>query len=162
GAVGAPELAQLVASQGGSFVANQEITQRVWRERGAELLDKIGPAIIMTHSAGGPFGYLVAEVRPHLVKGIVVVEGAGNPFVQGNRWGLGAVPFAYDPPVKDPSEFKTKDMPSPEAGASPYKLQEEPARKLKNFKGIPIVLVTAEGSFFAPGSPGPLAFLKQA
>src|SRR4029077_9090316 len=72
GAVGAPELAQLVASQGGSFVANPIITQTVWRERGAMLLDKIGPAIIMTHSAGGPFGYLVAEVRPQLVKGIIV------------------------------------------------------------------------------------------
>jgi len=30
------------------------------------LLDKIGPAIIMTHSAGGPFGWLVAEIRPNL------------------------------------------------------------------------------------------------
>src|SRR5258708_7598413 len=79
-AVGAAELSQLVASQGGSFVANPIVTQTVWRERGAMLLDKMGPAIIMTHSAGGPFGYLVAEVRPQLVKGIVVIEGAGAPF----------------------------------------------------------------------------------
>ncbi len=79
GEVGAPDLSQLVASQGGTYVANIELTHTAWRERGAELLDKIGPAIIMTHSAGGPFGYLVAELRPTLVKGIIVVEGATRP-----------------------------------------------------------------------------------
>ena len=92
GEVGAPDLAQLVASQGGSYVANMELTHTAWRERGAELLDKIGPAIIMTHSAGGPFGYLVAEVRPNLVKGIVVVEGAGAPFGKGPQSAAGASP----------------------------------------------------------------------
>jgi pimeloyl-ACP methyl ester carboxylesterase len=162
GAVGAPELAQLVASQGGSFVANPVITQTVWRERGAMLLDKIGPAIIMTHSAGGPFGYLVAEVRPQLVKGIIVIEGAGAPFAGANRWGLSSIPVTYDPPVSDPSQLKTKQAPSPEPGVGPYLLQEEPARKLKNLKGIPIVIVTAEASFASPGNPGAVAFLKQA
>ncbi|HEY3044698.1 MAG TPA: alpha/beta fold hydrolase, partial [Vicinamibacterales bacterium] len=162
GAVDAPELAQLVASQGGSFVANPVITQTVWRERGAMLLDKIGPAIIMTHSAGGPFGYLVAEVRPQLVKGIIVIEGAGAPFAGQNRWGLSAIPVTYDPPVSDPSQLKTKQVPSPEPGVGPYLLQEEPARKLKNLKGIPIVIFTAEGSFASPGNPGAVAFLKQA
>ena len=83
GEVGSNDLAQLVASQGGSYVSSIELTHTAWRERGAELLDKIGPAIIMTHSAGGPFGYLVAEVRPTLVKGIVVVEGAGATVRQG-------------------------------------------------------------------------------
>ena len=97
--------------------ASIELTHTAWRERGAELLDKIGPAIIMTHSAGGPFGYLVAEVRPNLVKGIVVVEGAGAPFGQGpqsSRWGITTIPMTYDPPVKDPSELKSKEMPAPE------------------------------------------------
>ncbi len=76
----------------------------------------------MTHSAGGPFGYLVAEVRPTLVKGIVVVEGAGTPFGKGpqaSKWGITTIPMTYDPPVKDPSEFKTREMPSPEPGVGP-------------------------------------------
>jgi pimeloyl-ACP methyl ester carboxylesterase len=165
GEVGSADLAQLVASQGGSYVSSIELTHTAWRERGAELLDKIGPAIIMTHSAGGPFGYLVAEVRPSLVKGIVVVEGAGAPFGQGpqsSRWGVTTIPMTYDPPVKDPSELKSKEMPAPEPGVGPYRIQEEPARKLKNLKGIPIVLVTSEASFASPGAPGALAFLKQA
>jgi hypothetical protein len=98
GEVGSRELAQLVASQGGSYGngpgTGQDPQHLVWRQRGAELLDKIGPAIIMTHSAGGPFGYLVAEARPKLVKGIIVVEGAGVPFAQNNRWGLSSVPVS--------------------------------------------------------------------
>ena len=35
---------------------------------------------------------------------------------------------------------------------------EEPARKLRNLKGIPIVM-TAEASFASPGAPGAVAFL---
>ncbi|PYS27488.1 MAG: hypothetical protein DMG11_16290, partial [Acidobacteria bacterium] len=127
------------------------------------LLDKIGPAIIMTHSAGGPFGWLVAEARPGLVKGIIVIEGAGgSPFSQQTPWGLSTIPVTYDPPVKDPAEIKTKTVTPTEPGVQPYKLQEEPARKLKNLLGIPMVLVTAEASFAAPGSPAAAAFLKQA
>ncbi len=107
------------------------LAHQAWRERGALLLDKIGPAIIMTHSAGGPFGWLVAEIRPNLVKGIIAVEGGGQSFTGANVWGMSTIPVAYDPPVKDVSELKLVDVPSPEEGVAPYKLQAEPARKLK-------------------------------
>jgi pimeloyl-ACP methyl ester carboxylesterase len=134
----------------------------VWRERGALLLDKIGPSIIMTHSAGGPFGWLVAEIRPHLVKAIVAIEGGGQPFAGGNVWGMSSIPVAYDPPVSSPSEIKTKRVDAPEPGVNAYMLQEEPARKLKNLQNIPIVIVTAEASFASPGNPGGVAYFKQA
>ena len=173
GALGTPELDQLVAAQGGSYVnlpgppgaarfAEEAMAHQVWRERGAMLLDKIGPAIIMTHSAGGPFGWLVAEARPALVKAIVVIEGVGTPFSGANAWGLSTIPVTYDPPVSDPSELKTVTVSSSEPGIAPYKLQAEPARKLKNLRGIPTVIVTAEASFASPGNPGAAAFLKQA
>jgi pimeloyl-ACP methyl ester carboxylesterase len=164
GAANSVEIAQMVASQGGSYVAGAtpDVQHQVWRERGAMLLDKIGPAVIMTHSAGGPFGWLVAEIRPRLVKGIVAIEGGGQPFGGANRWGMSTIPVTFDPPIKDPSELKLVDVPSPEPGVQPYKLQAEPARKLKNLKGIPIVIVTAEGSFASPGNPGGVAMLKQA
>jgi pimeloyl-ACP methyl ester carboxylesterase len=170
GVVGSPDLSQLVASQGGSYVpappgnpaGAAPIAHQVWRERGAMLLDKIGPAIIMTHSAGGPFGWLVAEIRPNLVKGIVAIEGGGQPFAGANVWGMSTIPVAYDPPVNDPSEIKTITVTPSEPGVQPYKLQAEPARKLKNLQGIPIVMVTAEGSFASPGNPGAIAFFKQA
>jgi len=170
GEVGSPELFQLVASQGGSFgngmgiIKESQVT--VWQKDAAELLDKIGPAIFMTHSAGGPFGFYALEARPKLVKGIVVVEGAGGSAFGGqNRWGLISLPVEYEPPVKDPSEFKTKRVdPTPEdakLGIGPYTLQEEPARKLKNWKDCPISIVTSEASFVLP-NPGAVAYLKQA
>jgi pimeloyl-ACP methyl ester carboxylesterase len=170
GAVGAPELSQLVASQGGSY-GNGPGTgtasyPEVLQKNGAELLDKIGPAIIMTHSAGGPFGFYVMEVRPKLVKGVVVVEGAGGQaYGPQSRWGLINLPLEYDPPVSDPSEIRTKVVePSPadkELGVQPYRIQEEPARKLKNWQGIPVAIYTAEASFVLP-NPGAVAHLKQA
>ena len=177
GEVGSPDLDQFVASQGGSYVstplppgappapafaAAQTIAHQVWRERGAMLLDKIGPAIIMTHSAGGPFGWLVAEVRPNLVKGIVAIEGGGQPFAGANVWGMSTIPVTYDPPVLDPSELKTVTVPSAEMGVPDCLIQAEPARTLVNLQGIPIVMVTSEGSFASPGNPGAIAFFKQA
>ncbi len=110
GEVGSPDLDQFVASQGGSYVsppgataaAAQAIAHPVWRERGAMLLDKIGPAIIVTHSAGGPFGWLVAEARPNLVKGIIAIEGGGQPFAGANIWGMSTIPVTYDPPFSIP------------------------------------------------------------
>ena len=179
GTVGSKDLDQFVASQGGAYVQIQGppvapgapspaqaqmtvIAHSVWRERGAMLLDKIGPAIIMTHSAGGPFGWLVAEIRPNLVKGIIAVEGGGQSFTGNNVWGMSTIPVAYDPPVNDVSELKLVDVASPEEGVAAYKLQAEPARKLKNLRNIPIVFVTSEGSFASPGNPGGVAYFKQA
>jgi pimeloyl-ACP methyl ester carboxylesterase len=133
-----------------------------WRQAGADLLDKIGPAIIMTHSAGGPFGLLVAEARPNLVKATVIIEGAGSGFAGGNRWGMSSVPVTYDPPIADVAEIKTTYVPNPEPGIAGYFLQTEPARKLPNLKNTKVVFVTADSSFASPGNPGGVAFLKQA
>ncbi len=170
GAIDTPELQQLVASQGGSFGnamgAIKESQVVVWQKNAAELLDKIGPAIFMTHSAGGPFGFYALEARPKLVKGIVVVEGAGGNAFQGRgSWGLINLPVEYEPAVKDPSEIKTKRIdPTPEdakLGIGPYVIQEEPAHQLKNWKDCPIAFVTSEASFVLP-VPGAVAYLKQA
>jgi pimeloyl-ACP methyl ester carboxylesterase len=171
GAVGTPELAQLVASQGGRFSngkgTGDDPQVLVWQKNGAEMLDKIGvPVIIMTHSAGGAFGYYCVEVRPNLVKGIIVDEGAGGAaFSPQARWGLISLPVAYDPPVSDPSEIKTVQVqPTPEdaaLGIGPYTIQAEPARKLKNWQNTAIAVYTAEASF-VNYSPGTVAYLKQA
>ena len=44
--------------------------------------------IVVVHSAGGPFSWLVANERPQLVKAIVNVEGGGAPFTPGTPWGI--------------------------------------------------------------------------
>ena len=69
------------------------MAQALWASRGAELLDKIGPAIVQTHSAGGPFGWLVADQRPKLVKAIVCVEGGRLPFETLTN--LQGIPIVY-------------------------------------------------------------------
>src|SRR6185503_15276135 len=56
-------------------VKTQEYAQKAL----SALLDKIGPAILLTHSQSGTFGFLVADKRPDLVKGVVTVEGGGTP-----------------------------------------------------------------------------------
>ena len=188
GTVGSEDLDQFVASQGGSYVqggggggggnnqrtadglpipANQRnvafnIQHATWREAGADLLDQIGPAIIMTHSAGGPFGLLTAEGRPNLVVATVIVEGVGTPFGGGNAWGLSSIPVTYDPPVSDPVEIDLRWVAGDEEGIEGYYLQQEPARRLPKLANTKVVFVTGEGSFAAPGYPGAVAYLREA
>jgi hypothetical protein len=100
----------------------------------------------------------VANERPALVKAIVNVEGGGGPFAGGNSWGLTDVPMVYEPAVSDPSQLATRDVTGP--NGQTYKLQADPARKLRNLQGIPIVYVVAEKSG-RTGDPV-VAFLKQA
>jgi pimeloyl-ACP methyl ester carboxylesterase len=157
--VGDPLIDQFQAGQN-STPTDNAMAHKLWASRGAEMLDKIGPSIIMVHSAGGPFSWLVANERPNLVKAIINVEGAGaTPFANGSPWGVTDIPLAYDPPASDPKEIATRDVPAAN-GAPAYKLQAEPARKLKNLQGIPIAYVTAERSG-RNGAPV-TAFLKQA
>ena len=66
---------------------------------GAELIDRVGPAVLFTHSAGAPAGWLIAAERPELVRAIVALEPFGPPFrpaadgLPGLPHGLTAVPL---------------------------------------------------------------------
>jgi pimeloyl-ACP methyl ester carboxylesterase len=44
-----------------------------------KLLEKVGPATLMLHSASGPTGFEATRLRPDLVKAIVAVEVTGSP-----------------------------------------------------------------------------------
>jgi len=161
GIIGDPAVDQVLPGQGGSFLPELEATHKVWKQRLGELFDRIGPAMIMTHSMGGPNAWIAAEARPNLVKAMIGVEPAGPPF--GNlKWGLTACPMTYDPAVNDASELKTVKVTPTEPGVEPYFLQAEPARKLKNLLNIPAVIVTSEASYHVPYDAGSVAFLKQA
>ena len=63
-----------------SYLASNAETQQLVQNAGTALLDRIGPAIMFTHSQAGPFGWLLADARPKLVRGIVAVEPSGPPF----------------------------------------------------------------------------------
>ena len=157
GDLGDPLLDQMLAGQNAAPQDNV-FAHTLWASRGAELLEKIGPAIVQVHSAGGPFSWIVANERPNLVKAIINVEGGGQPFAAGTPWGLTDVPMVYDPPAADPSQLATRDVPG--AGGATYKLQADPPRKLKNLQNIPTIYVVAERSG-RNGAPV-VAFLKQA
>jgi pimeloyl-ACP methyl ester carboxylesterase len=162
GVEGDPTVDQIIPGQGGSFLPDLEATHNVWKQRLAELFDRIGPAMIMTHSMGGPNAWIAGDVRPDLVKGMIGVEPAGPPF--GNlKYGLTACKMTFDPPVNDASELKTvRVTPPADSGIDPYFLQEQPARKLKNLLNIPAVIVTSEASYHRPYDAASVAFLRQA
>ena len=87
-------------------------SHRLDQLRLAALLDQIGPAVLVTHSAGGPAGWLALDARPELVTAIVAVEPMGPAFSQvfegGDLvWGLSAAPMRYDPPVTDPAKLES-------------------------------------------------------
>src|SRR6185295_6947781 len=60
---GDPQVAQTVASMN-QPMANNAITQALWKSRGALLVDDIGPAIFVTHGDGEVFARLTFEARP--------------------------------------------------------------------------------------------------
>lgn len=82
----------------GPLPADLAFSQDMEADRIAKLLDRVGPAILLTHSASGPVGWLVADRRPGLVKAIVAVEPMGPPFAEIPNigtltWGLAAAPL---------------------------------------------------------------------
>ncbi len=164
GGMNDPLIGQFMACESGNVSDEAFHSDLAWRG-GAELLDRIGPSILVVHAFGGFFAWGVADRRPKLVKAILCMEINGNPFAAQLRWGLTAGPMTYDPPIADPSQFQLVDRTEPPDSPRPvppsYKLQAEPARKWKNLQGIPIGWLTSE--FGGGGSPvANVAFLKQA
>lgn len=76
---GDPIFDQFYASQV-QYIASNAVTQQLNRDAGAALLDRIGPAIVMTHSQSGAVGWAIADARPKLVKAVVAAEPSGPPF----------------------------------------------------------------------------------
>ena len=126
-----------------------------------DLLDTIGqPVILLTHSQGGGVGWGVADGRPDLVRAIVTVE-PGGPQISpvdtanvayrdrlGNVWGPTNYPLSYDPPVTDPAELAVYlEEEGDQPGEIACYLQEEPARQLVNFADIPVVSISADGTY---------------
>jgi len=138
-------------------IQSQAETQRRNKEAGAALLDRIGPAIVLTHSQAGAFGWLIADARPHLVKAIIAIEPYGPPFEaavvgtgKARGWGLTDIPITYDPPAKDASEIAVEREAKPD-GPDLFVcwMQKAPARQLVNLKALPVMVMIAEASFHA-------------
>jgi pimeloyl-ACP methyl ester carboxylesterase len=165
---------------GGFLPEIENFTRQQFLTRDAlvALLDRIGPAILLTHSQGGAVGWPVADARPDLVKAVVGVEPNGPPvrgvefigapdwFKEGNgislAYGITSVPMTYDPPVKDATEMKFVKEEKPDGpGLLTCWKQAEPARKLSNLK-MPILVVMGEASYHAPYDHCTVKYLEQA
>ena len=110
-------------------------------DRLARLLDRIGPAILLTHSASGASGWLTADLRPEKVVAIVAIEPMGPPFAKIPNigeltWGLAAVPLTFEPRRDTPEELRSGS----------------PMVKLPNLKDLAILVVTAGASAFSAAS----------
>jgi pimeloyl-ACP methyl ester carboxylesterase len=143
------------------------------------LLDQIGPAIVMTHSQSGGFGWPVADMRPDLVKGIIAVEPSGPPFFDIENagspewfrdastsyrvWGPTAAPLTYSPPAANASDLAiVREEKADGAGVVRCWLQKAPARQLPNLQKMPILIVTAEASYHATYDHCTVKYLEQA
>jgi pimeloyl-ACP methyl ester carboxylesterase len=91
-----------------------------------------------------------------------MIEGGGSGFSAGNRWGMSTIPVTWNPPLKDPAELRTRWVADSEVDGGGYFLQEEPARKLPNWRDVAVLTVTSAAGAASPGNPGAPAFLKQA
>jgi pimeloyl-ACP methyl ester carboxylesterase len=116
----------------------------------AALLDKIGPALVITHSQSGTMGFAIADARPDLVKALVTMEGGARPTAAtGNLWPPANIPLTYSPAVTDPlTQLRFVEQPADPTGLLlSCWLQVEPAKQLVNLAKMPhLVLVSEAGS----------------
>lgn len=152
----------------GPTLASWDEMQALERARLAELLDRVGPAVVVTHSAGGPGTFLAADARPEQVAALIAIETLGPPFAKRPEmgldlaWGVASAPIAFDPPAATPDELRLATERRDELGPVPLTLQEEPALRLANLSRFPIAVVTGEASMFLMFDRHLVAFLEQA
>lgn len=151
------------------FLSNDTEAQIRTRDAVVALLEIIGPAVLVTHSQSGSYGWLVADARPELVKAVVAMEPVGPPFqeavfsnVSARAWGLTDVPVTYEPAATAPEEIATVRVSSNHDDNVDCILQAEPARSLPSLKSIPVLIGTGEASYHAMYDHCSVAFLRQA
>jgi hypothetical protein len=137
-----------------------------------QLLDLIGqPVVLMVNSGVASSGWVIADARPKLVKGILAAEPVAPPIENAERgstgpgrlWGVTSLPIHYDPPVKDPSELRpVREEKADGPDLIPCWIQQEPAHKLVNLQGIPVLEISGEASYHRPYSHCVAKWLNQA
>lgn len=143
------------------------------------LLEKIGPAILLTHSQSGAIAWPVADARPDLVKAVVAVEPSGPPFYnvenvpapewfrdaadQQRPWGITSGPLTYSPPAASAADLAIVRQERPDdPDVSRCWMQKPPARQLPNLQKAPILVVTSESSYHRAYDHCTVKYLEQA
>lgn len=169
GRKGDPVFDAFYATQVESLQSDTE-TQTLAKAAGGALLDRIGPAILLTHSQSGLLGWVIAEARPQLVKAIVALEPSGPPFhnaapnnPKARAFGITDIPVAYDPPIANAEDIVTERQAAAEGeGLIACTLQGGTPRKLVALSKIPVMLAVSESSYHAPYDHCTASYLKQA
>jgi pimeloyl-ACP methyl ester carboxylesterase len=177
GAKGDPTFDSFYATQV-ETIGDEALIERMNREAGAKLLDRIGPSILLGHSQAGPLLWAIADERPALVKGILAVEPSGPPILNNDAkgppdyfadadlarpWGITRGPMSYDPPVASSEELKLVRQDAPDGpGLVRCFMQANPAHKLTRLAGIPILMLLSESSYHAPYDHCTAKWLDQA
>ena len=138
------------------YLPSNRDSQALVLRAGVELLKLVGPAVLITHSQAGPFGWLLADACPELVKGIVAFEPGGPPFsadptaAKAKNYGPADLPLHFEPEVTSPDDFKLEWLPAPEADQKGgWILRDDDGHSLPRLAGIPILIATAEASYHA-------------
>ncbi|KIK65696.1 hypothetical protein GYMLUDRAFT_240190 [Collybiopsis luxurians FD-317 M1] len=171
GTSGDPIFDNFYASTMPSLVSDEESSIKV-KAAVVPLLDKIGPVILLTHSQSGPFGWILGDARPSLVKTIIAVEPIGPPFINAvfppltpaRPFGLTEIPIAYSPPISSASDLHIEVNPAltnASLGTTCFR-QVPPARQMVNLEGIPILIVTSQAGYHAIYDPCTVDFLRTA
>jgi pimeloyl-ACP methyl ester carboxylesterase len=165
---GDPVFDAFYATQVESLASNHE-TQKFNQQAVSALLDRIGPAVLLTHSQAGPFGWLIADARPRLVKGVVAIEPSGPPFEnainatgKARAWGPTDIPLTYSPAVSRPEDLLVEKEKPESAELVGCWMQRPPARQLINLSHIPVMVMAAEASYHAVYDHCTAKYLRQA
>lgn len=158
GLPGDPAYEQFTASISASIDGGKRM-DAITRDALVALLDKIGPAILLTHSRSGPFGWLTADARPSLVKAIIAIEPNGPPFKNAaatvangppaseRDWGITYEPMSFAPAVTNPAELApVQDPPEAPDLLGCWRIGGAP-RTLPKLVGTPIMIVSSEAGY---------------
>lgn len=168
---------QFLASQSPSLASYQR-QQELNGDALVALVERIGPAILVTHSQSGAFGWIVADRRPEKLAALVALEPNGPPardvkntgapdwFEDTGRWkisGLGDVQLTWDPPLPAGESLQWEKEPAPQGEhcVRCWK-QVAPARRLPNLARVKMLVVTADASYHTPYDHCTVQFLRQA
>jgi pimeloyl-ACP methyl ester carboxylesterase len=173
GTRGDPVFEQFRLSQSASIPTGSQRMDQINRAAGVALLQKIGPAIVMTHSRAGTFGWEIADDVPKLVRAIIAVEPAGPPFyneaptaskppVIARQFGIALDRLTYEPPVTSTADLAPKQEPKPQSSDLVRCWSAGTPHKLPHLAGIPIMIVTAEASYHAAYDHCTSRYLMQA
>jgi pimeloyl-ACP methyl ester carboxylesterase len=159
---------QFVASQLPGYL-DAEATDRENTAALLQLLAKIGPAVVLTHSRAATFGWLAAEARSDLVRAIVAVEPHGPPYMDAGKdqparpLGIAYMPFSDQTAANAAS---SNDLVQTDVGGTDVRLcwreraNDAPPR-LTRLRGIPVLVVTGEASYHARYDHCTVDFLRR-